>query len=91
MKDAISLHEARAERRLTPRDVAAALDVAQANVSRVERQDDLYLSKLEECVAALGGHLELHAVFRTRRSPWSCDDDAGVARRTRAVSARPED
>ncbi len=63
MKDAISLHDARAERRLTQGDVAAALDVTQANVSRIERQDDLYLSTLDEYVAALGGRLELHAVF----------------------------
>ena len=63
MKDAIALHEARAERRLTQGDVAAALDVTQANVSRIERQDDLYLSPLEEYVAALGGRLDLHTVF----------------------------
>jgi len=66
MKDAISLHEARAERRLTQGDVAVALQVTQANVSRIERQDDLYLSTLEEYVAALGGRLELHAVFPDR-------------------------
>ena len=63
MKDAIALHEARAARRLTQGEVAAALAVTQANVSRIERQDDLYLSTLEEYVAALGGRLEIHAVF----------------------------
>lgn len=63
MRDAVALHEARTARRLTQEDVAAVLDVTQANVSRIERQDDLYLSTLEEYVAALGGHLELHAVF----------------------------
>ena len=63
MKDAIALHEARAARRLTQGEVAVALDVTQANVSRIERQDVLYLSTLGEYVAALGGRLELHAVF----------------------------
>ncbi len=63
MKDAIALHDARTTRRLTQGEVAAALDVTQANISRIERQDDLYLSTLEEYVAALGGRLELHAVF----------------------------
>jgi len=93
MKDAISLHEARAERRLTQGDVAVALEVTQANVSRIERQDDLYLSTLEEYVAALGGRLELHAVFpdqvialevRPRRRRRGAEDSRGV-------SGRPED
>ncbi len=63
MRDVIALHEVREARRLTQTELAAALDVTQANISRIERQDDLYLSTLEEYVAALGGRLELHAVF----------------------------
>lgn len=63
MRDAIALYEARARRRMTQADVAAAMDVTQANVSRIERQDDLYLSTLGEYVEALGGRLEVRAVF----------------------------
>ena len=63
MRDAIALHEVRGARRMTQEEVAAALAVTQANVSRIERQDDLYLSTLGEYVAALGGRLELRAVF----------------------------
>jgi DNA-binding XRE family transcriptional regulator len=43
--------------------VADALDVSQPNISRIEQQDDLYLSTLARYVAALGGELELRAVF----------------------------
>lgn len=43
------------------------MHVSQANVSRVEHQEDLYLSTLREYVAALGGELELTAVFPESR------------------------
>ncbi len=43
--------------------MAETLDVTQANVSRIEHQDDIYLSTLRGHVQALGGRLEVHAVF----------------------------
>ncbi len=51
-----------------PRDVtqqvlAEALDVSQPNVSRIEHQDDVFLSTLRSYVEALGGRLEVRAVF----------------------------
>ncbi|MBI4261223.1 MAG: XRE family transcriptional regulator [Actinobacteria bacterium] len=45
------------------RILAGALGVSQANVSRVEREGDVYLSTLRNYVSALGGKLELRAVF----------------------------
>lgn len=39
------------------------VEVTQANLSRIEHQDDLYLSTLRGYVEALGGRLELRAVF----------------------------
>jgi hypothetical protein len=41
----------------------AALEMTQANVSRIEHEDDIYLSTLRRYVEALGGQLEVHAVF----------------------------
>lgn len=61
--DAIALGELRERRESTQASVAAALGSSQPNVSRIERQDDLYLSTLEEYVAALGGRLRILAVF----------------------------
>lgn len=43
--------------------LAAAMEVTQANISRIERQEDLKLSTLERYIEALGGRLEVRAVF----------------------------
>jgi DNA-binding XRE family transcriptional regulator len=61
--DALALGEIRARRELTQADIARVLETSQANVSRVERQDDLYLSTLRHYVEALGGTLKVSAVF----------------------------
>ena len=53
----------REARGVTQTAVAREMGASQPNVSRIERQDDLYLSTLQEYVAALGGHLEVNAVF----------------------------
>jgi DNA-binding XRE family transcriptional regulator len=63
MEDALALAELRAQRGLTQTAVAETLGVSQANVSRVEHEEDLYLSTLRGYVAALGGELEVSAVF----------------------------
>ena len=61
--DALALAELRARRGGIQEQVALALGVSQEDVARLERQDDLYLSALGEYVAALGGRLEVSAVF----------------------------
>ena len=48
---------------MTQVQVAQTLGSSQANISKIERRDDLYLSTLSEYVEALGGRLELRAVF----------------------------
>ncbi|SRR5712692_8645919 len=61
--DAVRLGKLREARRKTQVQLAQAIGTTQANVSRLENRDDLYLSTLSEYVEALGGHLELRAVF----------------------------
>lgn len=63
MADALALAEIREQRELTQNDVARTLSTSQANVSRIERQTNLYLSTLDEYVSALGGTLKVSAVF----------------------------
>lgn len=63
MRDALTLAELRGEVGLTQREVAESLGQSQANVSRIEHEEDLYLSTLREYVAALGGTLQISAVF----------------------------
>lgn len=60
---AVRLAQLRERRGVTQTDLAEWLDVSQANVSRIEREDDVYLSTLDRYVRALGGTLEIHAVF----------------------------
>jgi len=62
-EDAVRLGQLREARKMTQVQVAQVLRSSQANVSKLERRDDLYLSTLGEYVEALGGRLELRAVF----------------------------
>lgn len=59
----IRLNDLRRRRGLSQAQLAEALEVSQPNVSRIELQDDLYLSTLARYVEALGGRLEVRAVF----------------------------
>jgi hypothetical protein len=43
--------------------MAEILGVTQVNTSRIEHEEDLHLSTLRSYVAALGGELEVNAVF----------------------------
>ena len=61
--DALELAKLREARQVTQAKVAEALDVTQSNISRIEHQDDIYLSTLSGYVTALGGKLEILAVF----------------------------
>lgn len=63
MEDVLALTELRERQRLTQREMAATLGVSQANISRIEHEEDLYLSTLRGYVEALGGRLEINVVF----------------------------
>lgn len=60
---AMSLAELREALDITQEEMAHRLEVAQSNVSRLERREDMLLSTLKEFVAALGGELQLVAAF----------------------------
>ena len=62
-----TLREVRKARAFTQVQLAESMGTAQNEISRIERQTDLYLSTLQRFVAALGGRLELHAAFDDRR------------------------
>jgi transcriptional regulator with XRE-family HTH domain len=69
MIDAERLAAVRARRGMTQVELAAALGRSQGQVSQIERRDDLYLSTLRAYVEALGGTLEVAAVFDDERTP----------------------
>ena len=51
----MQLQELRRARHVTQVEVAKAMNVEQAAVSKLERREDMYVSTLREYVKALGG------------------------------------
>jgi DNA-binding XRE family transcriptional regulator len=60
---ALALAQLRSRQNVTQKALAESLGVSQANISRIERGENLYLSTLRDYVAALGGELEVNVVF----------------------------
>ena len=57
------LDELRAARQMTQEHLAAALGIKQATVSKMERRADMYVGTLAKVIEAMGGRLEIRAVF----------------------------
>lgn len=53
----------RKARELTQVELAERLGISQASVSAIETNSDLLLSTLAKYIRALGGEIEIHAVF----------------------------
>jgi DNA-binding XRE family transcriptional regulator len=66
VKQAISemaLDELREARELTQSELAEILGVDQGSISRLEHRTDIYISTLRRYVEAMGGSLQIRAVF----------------------------
>lgn len=59
----LTLADLRRSRGLTQTELAQILDVSQPNVSKIEHGEEVHLSTLGGYIAALGGRLELRAIF----------------------------
>lgn len=57
------LQQLRNAREMTQTRLAELLEMDQGNVSKLEQRTDMYLSTLRSYVEALGGELEIRAVF----------------------------
>jgi DNA-binding XRE family transcriptional regulator len=57
------LEELRAARELTQTTLAKILGVGQSEISKIENRADMYVSTLASYVKAMGGELEICAVF----------------------------
>jgi DNA-binding Xre family transcriptional regulator len=78
-EDAIALAELRNSRDVTQIELAAQLGITQGNVSRIEGRSEIYLSTLRSYIEALGGHLEITAVFGKDRIPVAVGNTGTVA------------
>lgn len=57
------LDELRAARAITQESLAEVLGVTQATVSKIERRADMYVSTLGRFIQAMGGKLDVRAIF----------------------------
>jgi len=63
MLSEMALNELREARRLTQEQLAERLHVKQPAIAKIERRADMYLSTLRGVIKAMGGELEILAVF----------------------------
>jgi DNA-binding XRE family transcriptional regulator len=64
--DAMPLEEIRKARQMTQAKLAETLGVNQGEISKIEHRTDIYISTLAGYVEALGGKLEIRAIFPDR-------------------------
>lgn len=63
MIEAMPLEELREARSITQTHLASLLQITQASVSKMEKRTDMYVSTLRSFVQAMGGELEIRAIF----------------------------
>jgi len=63
LKAEMALEELRGALRMTQQQLAKTLNVDQSAISKLDRRTDMYVSTLERFIEAMGGRLEIRAVF----------------------------
>ncbi len=84
----IALAELRELRGASQTQIADSLGTSRPNVGRIEKEIDVRLSTLERYVEALGGKLEIHAVFDDADIKLSGSSPRPGHRRRVAAAAR---
>ena len=59
----MALDELRRARQMTQEQLAAQLKVKQPAIAKLERRADMYLSTLRNVIEAMGGELDVRAIF----------------------------
>lgn len=75
----IELTKLREARGATQQQIANAWEATQANVSQIEHTPDIFLSTLQKYVEALGGRVEIRAVFPDQTVTLTADVDRAAA------------
>jgi DNA-directed RNA polymerase specialized sigma subunit len=68
IQEELTLQQLRKAREQSQQELAKKLGVKQAEVSRLERRTDMYLSTLRSYIEAMGGRLEITATFPDRKA-----------------------
>ena len=63
MIEEMPLQELRRAKQLSQEHMAEILETKQANISRIERRTDMYISTLRNYIEAMGGELDIVARF----------------------------
>jgi DNA-binding transcriptional regulator YiaG len=72
----MTLQEMREQLGVSQEDLARAWETSQPNVSKIEHKDDLLFSTVRRYVEALGGRLDVQAVFADRLINLQFGEDA---------------
>jgi transcriptional regulator with XRE-family HTH domain len=75
----MALDQLREAMSMTQQHLAQVLKTSQANISKLERRTDMYLSTLQSVIRALGGELRVTAVFSDRSVVINQFQDVGGA------------
>lgn len=89
----MALDELREARKLTQEQLAAFFHVGQPAISKLEKRTDMYLSTLRGIIKAMGGELEIKAVFpdgAVRINQFEEIEQPKTRRRGEAVAALAE-
>lgn len=71
-----TLGELRRARKITQDELVRLLATTQPNISRIEHSGEMELSTLRGYIEALGGRLEISAVFDDERFPVTVGNDS---------------
>jgi transcriptional regulator with XRE-family HTH domain len=85
------LDEIRKARQMTQAKLAEVLGVNQGEISKIEHRTDLYVSTLADYVEALGGKLEIRAVFPDREMRIAQFEELKYGQRAKTFPPPPHD
>jgi transcriptional regulator with XRE-family HTH domain len=92
VKDAagvMTLYQLREARKLTQVSLAKVLEVNQGAVSRMEKRTDMYVSTLRSYIQAMGGQLQVKAIFPEGEVEIEQFENMPESRQDFAVTTQP--
>ncbi len=86
-KAEMALEDLRRDRKLTQVDLARNLGIAQGAVSKIEKRGDMHIGTLRKHIEAMGGSLQLRAVFPDAEVPLRLRGETTRFAAKKAISA----